>query len=54
VGPGLIVNAVAPDGVIEGFESPSHRFVLGVQWHPEFFDGAHQALFKGFVEACRG
>jgi putative glutamine amidotransferase len=54
VGPGLVINAVAPDGVIEGFESPSHCFVLGVQWHPEFFDGAHQALFKGFIEACRG
>ncbi len=32
----LVVDAIAPDGVIEGVESPAHRFCLGVQWHPEF------------------
>jgi putative glutamine amidotransferase len=35
-GAALLVNATAPDGVIEGVESPTHRFCLGVQWHPEF------------------
>ena len=25
----------ADDGVIEAVEDPDHRFVLGVQWHPE-------------------
>lgn len=35
-GAALRVNAVAPDGVIEGVESVGHRFCLGVQWHPEF------------------
>ena len=36
--PGLtgVVNAVAPDFVIEGLEDPRYRFCLGVQWHPEF------------------
>jgi putative glutamine amidotransferase len=34
-GSGLAVNAVAEDGIIEGIESTRHRFVLGVQWHPE-------------------
>jgi len=34
-GSGLAVNAVAEDGIIEGIESTQHRFVLGVQWHPE-------------------
>jgi len=24
-----------PDGVIEALESSSHRYVLGVLWHPE-------------------
>jgi putative glutamine amidotransferase len=35
IGEGLRVNAVSEDGIIEGIESGRHRFVLGVQWHPE-------------------
>jgi putative glutamine amidotransferase len=49
---GLVVNAVAADGVIEGLESPRHRFVLGVQWHPEFLyrkDKASRSLFEAFL-----
>lgn len=34
-GYGLIISAVAPDGVVEGFESNSDQFILGVQFHPE-------------------
>ncbi len=33
---GIVVNATAPDGVIEGIEAPRYRFCIGVQWHPEF------------------
>ncbi len=36
VGRGLVVDALAPDGVIEGIEHPGRRLCLGVQWHPEF------------------
>ncbi len=50
-GPGLRVVAVAPDGVIEAVESPGHRFVLGVQWHPELM--RRDRLVAGFVSACR-
>jgi len=56
VPPSLVVNAVAPDGVIEGVERPDRRFCLGVQWHPEFFLEAgdpNLALFKALVEAAR-
>ncbi|MGE4561911.1 MAG: gamma-glutamyl-gamma-aminobutyrate hydrolase family protein [Rhodospirillales bacterium] len=52
---GLVVNAVAPDGVIEGIEMPGKRFMLGVQWHPEFFlaDGnPNFALFEALVETA--
>jgi putative glutamine amidotransferase len=38
--PGLVVDAIAPDGVIEGIEDSRRRFCLGVQWHPEFALGA--------------
>jgi gamma-glutamyl-gamma-aminobutyrate hydrolase PuuD len=35
LGRGLVVTAHSEDGVIEAVESPDHRFVVGVQWHPE-------------------
>lgn len=51
----LVVNARAPDGVVEGVESPAHRFALGVQWHPEYaVDPADPLILAAFVEACRG
>jgi len=51
--PGVTVNATAPDGVIEGIEDQRKRFVLGVQWHPEFHitDG-DKRLFAAFVQAA--
>ncbi len=54
VGKGLVVSAVAEDGVIEAVEDPSKRFVLGVQWHPESLigDPHHFNLFKSFVSAA--
>ena len=54
IGPGVVVNAVASDGVIEGIEEPKRRFCLGVEWHPEFFiDKGDRAIFDAFVAACR-
>jgi len=52
---GCTVNAVAPDGVIEGIEAPGRRFCVGVQWHPEFLlsDGDAR-LFDALVAAARG
>ena len=32
----LVVNAVAEDNVIEGVEYPGKKFILGLQWHPEY------------------
>lgn len=55
--PGLRVEALAPDGLIEAFSvegSPS--FALGVQWHPEWQVGSNPnylAIFQAFGEACR-
>ncbi len=51
---GVVVNAVAADGVIEGIEAPCKRFCLGVQWHPEFAIGDGDVrIFAAFVEAAR-
>ena len=53
VAPGLIVDAVAPDGVIEGIEDPAQRFCLGVQWHPEYTISAGDArIFSAFIAAA--
>jgi putative glutamine amidotransferase len=49
----VAVNAVAPDGVIEGIEAPGYRFCLGVQWHPEFAIGpGDSAIFRAFLAAA--
>jgi putative glutamine amidotransferase len=54
-GPGVVVDAVAPDGVVEGIEDLRRRFCLGVQWHPEFEIGeADRRIFRAFVEAACG
>jgi putative glutamine amidotransferase len=52
-GPGVVIDAVAGDGVVEGIEDPRRRFCLGVQWHPEFEIGeADRRIFRAFVEAA--
>jgi putative glutamine amidotransferase len=48
----VIINATAPDGVIEGIEMPDKRFVIGVQWHPEFLiTKQDEALYAAFIAA---
>ena len=56
LGRDLIINAVADDGVIEGIESTQHRFVLGVQWHPEVLaprQRLQRRIFSSFVALCK-
>lgn len=51
----LVAAARAEDGLVESVELPSKRFVLAVQWHPEFnyeTDENSRALFSAFVNAC--
>ena len=55
VGAGVVINARAPDGVIEGIEHPGHRFCLGVEWHPEFsISEGDERILAAFVAACGG
>ena len=43
--PGLRLAATAeeagPDTIVEGLMSPAHRWVVGVQWHPERLEPDH-------------
>ncbi len=51
---GVVINARAADGVIEGMESAKYRFCLGVQWHPEFaISSGDERIFAAFVDASR-
>ncbi|OGO42618.1 MAG: hypothetical protein A2Z04_08985 [Chloroflexi bacterium RBG_16_57_9] len=56
VAPGFRINAIAPDGVIEGMEHVNGCFALAVQWHPEVLaieDAGMQRLFDALVEESR-
>jgi putative glutamine amidotransferase len=56
LGKGLVINAVADDGIIEGIESTRHRFAIGVQWHPEVLAPRRidqRRIFAAFVAAAK-
>lgn len=46
---GLAVNGLSDDGLVEGLESTAHRWVVGVQWHPE----SPETETPGFAESSR-
>ena len=56
LGQGLLAVAWAPDGTVEAVEAADRAFALGVQWHVECLTDRpeHRAVFRAFVEACRG
>jgi putative glutamine amidotransferase len=59
LGPGLVIEARASDGVVEAIRDPRHPFVVGVQWHPEFHDQRFpdllpsEPLMQAFLEAAK-
>jgi len=56
VGRYLAVEAVGPDGTVEGVRVSVGGFGLGVQWHPEFDAFANplsSGIFRAFGEALR-
>lgn len=47
------VNAIAPDGLVEGIELKAHPFAVGVQWHPEaMIATSGMRLYRAFIEAA--
>jgi gamma-glutamyl-gamma-aminobutyrate hydrolase PuuD len=52
LGQDLVITARSDDGVIEAVELPGHRFVVGVQWHPE--ESGDIRLFEALVGATLG
>jgi len=57
--PGLVEVARAEDGLIEAVEARDHRWVLGVQWHPERHEAKapeadpDRRLLAAFADAVR-
>ncbi|MEE7547761.1 C26 family cysteine hydrolase domain-containing family, partial [Xanthomonas sp. Kuri4-1] len=54
--PGLVVEATAPDGLVEAFRGDGPSFLLAVQWHPEWRvqeNRFHLGIFQAFGAACR-
>jgi putative glutamine amidotransferase len=52
-GPGLVIDARAPDGIVEGIEDPRRRFVLGVEWHPEYaLSPGDTRIFEALIAAA--
>lgn len=53
--PGLVPNAYAPDGIIEGVEGTNGQFLIAVQWHPEELTDSQpemRRLFTTFIDAA--
>lgn len=57
VAPNFVINATAPDGVVEGIEAYPDRPILSVQWHPEALiaggDSSMLKIFDFIVEEAR-
>jgi gamma-glutamyl-gamma-aminobutyrate hydrolase PuuD len=59
-------SACSPDGFIEATESTEHRWVVGIQWHPErpepdldraalrSWTHSSSSLWHAFIDACSG
>ena len=52
LGQGLEAVAREPNGVLQGFEATGDRWLIGVQWHPEYLPQRpdQRALFAALVE----
>ena len=53
--PGVTLMAVSEDGLSEAVGVPDKKFVMGVQWHPEFSyesNAESRKLVQAFVDAC--
>lgn len=55
LGRDLIISALEKGDVVQGMESTTHPFLIGVQWHPEYLPQKRiqQRLFKALARAAK-
>lgn len=56
LGEGLVVEARADDGIVEAVSFGGGQFILGVQWHPEYWadtDSVSSKILKAFGDRVR-
>ena len=48
----LVINAISEDGIIEGVEYPNKKFIIGLQWHPEYLiDENSKKIREAFIKS---
>lgn len=56
LGEGLTAIAFTEDGILEAFQMKSHKFLYGIQWHPEMMTARGneemKKIFVEFVNSC--
>lgn len=55
LGQGLQIVGRDLDGIVQAVENPQQRFLLGVQWHPEYLPlrRPQQLIFQALVQAAQ-
>ncbi len=47
----LVINAKSDDGIIEGVEYPNKKFIIGLEWHPEYImDDNSKKIIDEFIK----
>lgn len=50
----VIINAISSDNVVEGIEVKDNKFIVGLEWHPEYiWDDNSSKIFNYFVKMCK-
>ena len=49
------ISSFSNDGLVESFELPNKKFVIGIKWHPELMleEKYVHRIFKEFMEECK-
>lgn len=50
----LIISAISDDNIIEAVEYPNRKYIIGLQWHPEYLkDNNSKLIFDKFIDCMK-
>lgn len=50
----LKISAVSEDNIIEAVEFPGKKFIVGLEWHPEYLlDSNSKKIFQSFISSIK-